>query len=138
MQEILSRCGYRCDLCLAYRPNVEADPAGPQALSEGWATYFGFRIPAAQIVCDGCRAEEPHLIDTSCPVRPCVIERGIANCSECPDFGCEKLAKRLVDYDEVAARISRPIPASDRSRFIAPYENKRRLDLIRSQRSSGT
>jgi hypothetical protein len=67
-----------------------------------------------------------------------VIERRFANCSECPDFGCEKLARRLVDYDEVAARIAHPIPASDRSRFIAPYENKRRLDLIRSQRSSGT
>ena len=35
MDEILSRCGYRCDLCLAYRPNVEANPAGRRELSDG-------------------------------------------------------------------------------------------------------
>jgi hypothetical protein len=27
MDEVLARCGYRCDLCLAYRPNVEAEPS---------------------------------------------------------------------------------------------------------------
>jgi hypothetical protein len=51
MEEILTRCGYRCDLCLAYRPNVEADPANQQTLSDGWHKYFGFRIPAEQIIC---------------------------------------------------------------------------------------
>jgi hypothetical protein len=81
MDAILSRCGYRCDLCLAYRPNVEANPSNPQTLSDGWHKYFSFRIPAGQIICDGCMAENPCLIDKSCPVRPCVIERGFANCA---------------------------------------------------------
>jgi hypothetical protein len=74
--------------------------------------------------------ENPQLIDTTCPVRPCVMERGLANCSECPDYGCERLAERLVVYEEVAARVGRPIPAEDRARFIAPYENKARLEAL--------
>jgi hypothetical protein len=35
MKEILSRCGYRCDLCLAYRPNVEANPSNREIVSDG-------------------------------------------------------------------------------------------------------
>jgi hypothetical protein len=131
MDEILSRCGYRCDLCLAYRPNVEADPAGRQELSDGWHKYYGFRIPADQIVCDGCRAENPRLSDKACPVRPCVMERGFANCAECPDYVCAKLAERLVVCEELAGRTPFLIPPEDRTRFIAPYENKRRLDQLR-------
>ncbi len=132
MEKILTRCGYRCDLCLAYRPNVEANPSNRQVLSDGWHQYYGFRIPAEQIVCDGCLAKDPVLIDQACPVRPCVIQRGLANCSECPDEdGCERLAERLVVYEQVAGRVGFPIPAEDRARFIAPYENKARLDELK-------
>ena len=131
MPEILSRCGYRCDLCLAYRPNVEANPSNQQVLSDGWYKYFGFRIPAEQIICDGCTAENPRLIDKACPVRPCVIERGLGNCAGCTDYVCEKLSERLVVFEKLAATIPHPIPAEDRERFIAPYENKARLDSLR-------
>jgi len=131
MNEILSRCGYRCDLCLAYRPNVEANPSNQQTLSDGWHEYFGFRIPAEQIICDGCMAENPRLIDKKCPVRPCVLERGLANCAGCPDYICEKLSERLVVYEKLAAKIPHPVPTEDRARFIAPYENKARLDRLR-------
>jgi hypothetical protein len=133
MPEILARCGYRCDLCLAYRPNVEACPSNQQILSDGWHKYFGFRIPPENIVCDGCPAEGLRLIDGNCPVRPCVMERGLSDCSTCPDYGCEKLAERLVVFEEIAARVPGLIPAEDRARFIAPYENKRRLDGRRGQ-----
>jgi len=77
-------------------------------------------------------AEDPQLIDRACPVRPCVIERALPNCAECPDYGCSRLVERLVAYEEIAARLGVPIPEEDRARFIAPYENKRRLDDLRS------
>ena len=131
MDAILSRCGYRCDQCLAYRPNVEANPSNQQALSDGWHKYFSFRIPAEKIICDGCMAQNPYLLDKACPVRPCIIERGFANCAECSDYICSKLAKRLVVYEEVAARYGHAIPEEDRRRFIAPYENRKRLDGLR-------
>ena len=134
MEEILTRCGYRCDLCLAYRPNVQANPANRQILSDGWYKYFGFRIPAENIVCDGCMAENPCLIDQKCPVRPCVIGRALPNCSQCSDYGCERLVGRFVVYEDIAAKYGSPIPEQDRARFIAPYENKVRLDKLRSSR----
>lgn len=131
MQPILTRCGYRCDLCLAYRPNVEQHPENRQILSDGWFTYFGFRIPPEQIHCDGCLSEHPHLIDQACPVRPCVIELNLANCAECSDYICPKLTERLVTFEEIAQRIGYAIPDADRQRFIEPYENKARLEVLR-------
>lgn len=132
MEPILTRCGYRCDLCLAYKPNVEKHPENRQKLSDGWHKYFGFRLPPAEICCDGCMSVDPHLIDQGCPVRPCVIERDLENCAQCGDYdGCEKLAQRLVTYEGVEERVAQEIPDDDRECFIKPYENKARLDALR-------
>ena len=134
MQPIVTRCGYRCDLCLAYRPNVEAHPGNRQALSDGWFKYFGFRIPAEEIICDGCMADNPQMIDQTCPVRPCVIESGLDNCSQCEEYVCEKLIERLVVFEEIKGRIHTEIPEDDYLCFIRPYENKQRLDALRASR----
>ncbi len=133
MQPILTRCGYRCDLCLAYKPNVEhaQRPANRQKLSDGWFKYFGFRLPAAEICCDGCMSDNPKLIDTGCPVRPCVIEKGLDNCAQCEQYVCDKLKERLVVFDEIKQRVGAEIPDDDYRCFIQPYENKLRLDALR-------
>jgi len=136
MEPILTRCGYRCDLCLAYRPNIDANPENQQKLSDGWFAYFGFRIPPEEIYCDGCMTPEPKkLIDTACPVRPCVIARGLAHCAECEVIQCEKLTERLVTREAVEQRIGRTAPEADYQGFIRPYENKPRLDALRASRS---
>jgi len=129
MEPILTRCGYRCDLCLAYKPNVEAHPANQQKLSDGWFLYFGFRIKPADIVCDGCMSEKPILIDKHCPVRPCVIIRKLDNCSSCSAYVCDKLGERIVEFNDVQSRVDREIPDDDYVCFIRPYENKRRLEF---------
>ena len=132
MEPVLTRCGYRCDLCLAYRPNLESNPENRQILSDGWFTYFGFRIPPEEILCDGCLAEDAQLVDTACPVRPCVIERGLPNCAACGQYICAKLEERVVSREEVRQRMRAEIPEEDYQRFILPYENKQRLDGIRA------
>jgi hypothetical protein len=131
MEPILTRCGYRCDLCLAYRPNIEKNPSNQQKLSDGWFKYFGFRIQPENILCDGCMAENARLIDQSCPVRPCVIEKSVENCAACDDYICEKLKERLVIYEDVKQRVGIDIPMEDYTCFIQPYENMRRLDIYR-------
>jgi hypothetical protein len=134
MTPILTRCGYRCDLCLAYKPNVESNPANQQKLSDGWHKYFGFRLSPEKIICDGCMSNNPKLIDQTCPVRPCVIEKGLDNCSQCEQYVCEKLRQRLVVYEEVKNRIGAEIPDDDYLCFIRPYENKKRLVGLRISR----
>ncbi len=137
MQPILTRCGYRCDLCLAYRPNVESQPANRQKLSDGWFRYFGFRLPPEEICCDGCMAASPHLIDQGCPVRSCVLDRQLENCGQCAEVGCPRLADRLVSFEEVQQRTPRPIPLLERAWFILPYENQDRLQALRPSAQAG-
>lgn len=131
MQPILTRCGYRCDLCLAYRPNVESQTANRQKLSDGWFRYFGFHLPPEEICCDGCLTSSPHLIDQDCPVRSCVLDRQLENCAQCAEPGCPRLAERLVSFEEVQQRTPHPIPLLERAWFILPYENQDRLQALR-------
>ena len=131
MEPILSKCGYRCDLCLAYKKNLEKHPENRQVLSDGWYKYFGFRIPPENIYCDGCHAKDGKQIDSGCPVQPCVIKHGIDHCAQCEDYICEKLQSRMVNFQVIQARFDQPIPESDRVRFIKPYENKNRLVKLR-------
>jgi hypothetical protein len=118
-------------LCLAYKSNIEANPENAQKLSDGWHKYFGLRIPPGKIYCDGCMADQPRLIDQSCPVRPCVIEKGKKNCAECDQYICEKLKERIVEFAEVKCRMGKELPDDDYECFIRPYENKRRLDAFK-------
>jgi len=136
MEPILTRCGYRCDLCLAYKPNIEKNPANQQKLSDGWFKYYGFRLPAAEICCDGCMSGNPKLIDRSCPVRPCVIERGLDNCSQCEQYICERLSERLIVLEQVKQRVGAAVPEDDYVCCIMPYENRRRLDALRGKQAS--
>ena len=131
MNPILSRCGFRCDLCLAYAPNISAHPENRQILSDGWFKYFGFRIDPAKIYCEGCLSENTTL-DSGCQVRPCVTLRKLENCATCEQFACEKLVDRLITYEGIAQNVQGVIPEEDYLRFIRPYENKLRLDSIRA------
>ncbi|MFW9980066.1 MAG: DUF3795 domain-containing protein, partial [Candidatus Thorarchaeota archaeon] len=65
------------------------------------------------ILCDGCMAKDPKLIDNNCPVRPCVIEKGIENCSDCEQYTCDRLNERLVIYEEILQKMNGSIPEDD-------------------------
>lgn len=134
MDPIISLCGMRCDLCLAYRPNVETHPENQQLLSDGWYKYFGFRLPPEEITCEGCFLDENETLDKTCQVRPCVIEKDISNCAACENYICEKLEAILVDIETMQAKFDQPIPERDRRLFIFPHENRQRLEELRKKK----
>jgi len=133
MKEIIARCGYRCDLCPGYVENVSG-PADQQRVHDGWLKYVGADVPLEEIGCKGCLApgESP---DSDCPVRPCVIQRGLDNCAPCDDFPCEKLHTRM-DFMENRYGDFSAIPPEDFDLFIRPYLSKDRLLAIRRARDS--
>jgi hypothetical protein len=120
---IVARCGYRCDLCPAYRDNIRG-PADQQRTSDGWFKYYGFRISPEQICCDGCLDERPAAcrIDRECPVRPCVMALGIETCGACRKPDCEHFKWREVTRESVEKRIGQSISTEDYRRFVLPYE----------------
>ncbi|OGO05376.1 MAG: hypothetical protein A2Y73_07840 [Chloroflexi bacterium RBG_13_56_8] len=136
-EEIIARCGYRCDLCLAYKENIRSSE-DRRRISDGWFKYYGFRIPSEKIRCDGCLTEDrqnPKRMDPNCPVRPCVLEKGLENCAYCSEYICETLKTRAVIYEEVAEQFEAPIPQEDYEAFIRPYEGEKTLGSIRESRT---
>lgn len=134
MRPILGCCGYRCDLCPAYRANIRSF-ADAQHVSDGWFKYYGIRVPAGRIGCDGCaeRRADARRIDAACPVRRCAHERGLATCAACPEFGCGQLRSRRVTRPEVERRCGGCIPPDDVAAFVLPYLGWARLQRLREE-----
>lgn len=133
-KEILARCGYRCDLCLAYKDNIKRKDER-EFLSDTWYKIYGFRIPAKDIYCEGCISlGKPKLIDTKCPVRPCVIKKGLKNCSECNEYPCDKFNQRKVVREDLLKSKKIRISKKEYSKCIKPYENKLRLDKLKEMK----
>lgn len=135
-KEILTKCGYRCDRCLAFKKNIEKQDQRA-ALSDGWYDIYGFRIEPQNIMCEGCvSSENPILIDKNCPVRPCVVSKSITNCSECEDYVCENLDSRIVTRKKFEEKIGRKLSEFEYENFVYPYESKPRLDILRKRKGT--
>lgn len=129
MSEILARCGYRCDLCPAYRGNIKSDE-DRQKVSDGWFKYGGFRVNPETINCPGCCGNNQTL-DSECPVLPCVVAKGIQNCGYCHEMPCESLKTRMNFFEERLGNMS-DIPEDEYQTYIKPYLSREALMTIHS------
>ncbi len=135
MEQIIARCGFRCDMCMAYAGNINS--YGDQVkVAEAWSNYFGIEISADKVKCPGClsTAKSEDLPDRECPVRPCVIEKEMNTCADCFDFSCEKLESRLRFADEAIAKFRGKISEEEFHSFIAPYAGRKILQELRDRR----
>ena len=124
---IVSKCGYRCDLCPAHESNLKSE-ADKKIMCDAWAKYLGSKAQPEEITsCEGCQkgGGEPD-----CAVRKCSEERNLENCAHCDDFDCEKLKQKM---DLVAQSIKDPdnIPKEDYDRYIGPFLGRKPLTKIR-------
>ena len=130
--EVCSRCGNQCDLCLIYRPNVEKedrraeicavfDKLGPQ------------KYNPATTICEGCLSEEKS--QSGCKARACVIERDLQHCGYCRDYPCDifpaepdaesfyqDMERRGVDWTETD------------DKMMEPYNPKKFMDAFRKKK----
>ncbi len=134
MVELIARCGFRCDLCLGYRENVERDGRNRQTFRDGLERYYGDKLTLEECYCDGCLAEDsgnPVLITKDCRIRSCVISKGLQNCGLCERCPCSDVANKVVERSKVEARLGGPMPDEDYRSFVMPYESRRVLDGVR-------
>lgn len=136
MENIIGRCGYRCDLCLAYKRNSKSQN-DRQRFKDGLFRVYKYTMALKKCYCEGCLAnddENPVLLDAKCKVRSCVIKKGLENCAYCEEYPCEKLAKKFIEYKKVAEKSKKPISEEDHNCFIKPYESRKVLDKIRQEK----
>lgn len=123
MKEILGYCGYRCDLCPAHKGNIRG-PDDQKRTAEAWLKYYDLKIEPEEIYCDGC-LEEGGQHPQNCNVRPCARKKGYVTCSECSDFICKKLAKKMKAIEPIKKKHSKTMPKEDYRRYIEPYESRK-------------
>jgi predicted N-acetyltransferase YhbS len=127
---ILSRCGYRCDLCQAYKANVAVNDQR-RKVSELWGKYYGLDVAAENIGCDGCLnlKSDAVIADSGCPVRPCAVAKNIEHCGMCAGYPCELINTRI-GLSAAAARqkLGDKFDQAEYDEFIFAYDNKARLD----------
>ena len=128
----LAMCGYRCDLCKAFSGNVsQRDERGE--LSKMWKKYYDIDSSAQDIHCDGCRCGAPGVrLDDGCPVRPCVLEKGLNHCGECGEFPCAVFTRRKGHSPEDAkAALGDAFDMEEYETYLRAYDNKTRLEALR-------
>ncbi|MFX1476532.1 MAG: DUF3795 domain-containing protein [Promethearchaeota archaeon] len=84
----ISFCGLNCAKCDMYLASH-----GDDQLHEELVSWFQENIDPniKSISCERCRGETSECWSDDCEFRPCVIEKGLNYCFECPDFVCDKL-----------------------------------------------
>lgn len=132
MKEITARCGYRCDLCLAYK----ADDINRKKFKDGLKEYYRYNIKLEYCYCEGCLedSEDAVLLDKNCKIRLCVLKREIENCAYCEKYPCGLLKKKFIDGQKVEKKYGRPIPEDEYIHFVKPYESRIVLDKIREEK----
>ena len=90
-EQILSYCGIDCSVCPAYIATQADDIEKLTSLAGEW---FEGSTDYSIVVCDGCKGDDRIMKWCGeCPTRTCAIERELANCAYCTNYGCEKLLK---------------------------------------------
>jgi hypothetical protein len=98
MGKMIAVCGLDCAACEAYLATQAGDEAAKEKVAAKWRVeYNSPDIDAKSITCDGCLATSGRLCShcLECAPRLCAVDRGLATCAHCPDYGCEKISGLL-------------------------------------------
>ena len=132
MPEIITFCGYRCDLCPAYNKN-KGILATDQEICDGWKKYLEYAVTPEQISCAGCRNIGKH-VDSDCPVRPCILKKKLETCADCEEYEtCEKLHSRADAIELIKKKFEGKLSEKEYTLFLRPYEGRRRLETLRKK-----
>ena len=94
MDVMIGYCGLVCTECEAYLATQANNWPALEAMAAKAREEYGVPDATADsVLCDGCLATTGRQCGYcyQCQVRACAVDRGVANCAHCPDFGCEVL-----------------------------------------------
>ena len=134
----MSMCGFDCNQCKAFAPNILKNDEREQ-LSVMWKKYYDLDFKADEMYCDGCRSDKPDAkrISDNCLVRSCVIEKGLEHCGECEDYPCEDYTHGLC-MEEAKQKFGEHFSADEYTKYLAAYDNKTRLSEHKNKVNTNT
>ncbi len=108
MTQMIAVCGLDCAACEGYLATQAKDEAAKEKVAAKWRVEFNAPdITVKSVTCDGCLATSGRLGGhcSECGPRLCAVEKGLANCGLCPDYGCEKISGMLQYIPDAKARL---------------------------------
>ncbi len=108
MSKIIAYCGLVCSECKGYLATQANDWPALEALAQETREKFGVADATAESVrCDGCLGTGRKIgYCAQCAIRACGVERGVANCAHCADYGCDKLAGFIAQVPQAQSTLN--------------------------------
>jgi hypothetical protein len=93
MNDLVSRCGLKCNECGAYLATINNDDTKRKEVAAEWSKRYEADIKTEDINCEGCLSGGENVFDhcNVCEIRKCCIERKVINCAHCNDYACDKI-----------------------------------------------
>ncbi len=103
MERIIACCGLLCSDCDAYLATQANDLEALERLARQWQLEDA---TAEATMCDGCLTQTGRQTGycSTCEIRACCLERGVANCAHCTDYACDQLDAFFAASEAVVAR----------------------------------
>lgn len=94
-EKLKAPCGLNCAQCDMYRATIADDDKLRIAIAEKWSRLFGYPFTKEDINCEGCLSGGRLGIYCRdlCEIKPCAQAKGLSDCSDCPQYICDKLKK---------------------------------------------
>ena len=92
---MIAGCGLNCIESPVYIATKTTNAKLRDETAEKWSSYFDNRLNPDELYCDGCKTKSGKLFGwcEKCPVRICVMRKGLRNCSLCSEYPCMDLIK---------------------------------------------
>ena len=136
MNEVYSKCGMRCDLCLVYNPNVEKNDRREEICKVFGKVWKGYASNPKEIICEGCCTdkEDAILFSPGCEVRECVMKKNLEHCGYCDKYPCaifpaEPTQEELVQKIDVEKQWT-----WEDEKLMEAYTCKKNMDEFRNNR----
>jgi len=137
MDDIISLCGFKCNICPAYKSNIKTE-SDRARVDEGWKKFHcspGWIYE--EEYCEGCSngfrySEKPPLRDY-CAIRRCALLNKVENCGRCFDYPCPRIKRFIHGVNLIAERTRRIGTKEEYDTFVQPHLNKDRLDKINEE-----
>jgi|BarGraNGADG00212_2_1021979.scaffolds.fasta_scaffold57908_2 Protein of unknown function (DUF3795) len=136
MPVMFSACGFRCDVCPAFKDNV-VGPEDQRAVAAAWKKYFDIDMEPAQIMCNGCFSELVEGLELparECKTRDCVTDKGFETCAECEDYPCEHREATMSAVEKARDEHAPSMSPEEREKYFEPYNARKNFDAIRKPR----
>lgn len=90
-------CGAYCGACPVYRAWAEQDMPRLEALAHE------LNVTADRLMCTGCRTPAAFCLGGECEIKACARHRGVAFCTECADYPCNRIRRSRVAHPHLGA-----------------------------------